>query len=763
MNNRVIGIDIGTSSCSVALFENGAPRVLPVFNGRDEMPTYVAFNSDGSSLVGLAAKNQAVINPVNTIFTVKRLIGRKYADAATGGELGLLPYRVTSSTDGTLWIDALGRAFTPTEITAIMLREVKRATEAYLGHSVCQAVITVPARFDKSQIRATVDAAEIAGIEVLRTVTEPVAAALAYGFAQGSLQAEVAVYDLGGGTFDVSILEISDGVYEVLALNGDNRLGGEDFDHLLVDFFINQIRDEHGVDLSSNALALHRIKDAAERIKIELDSRVAVTVPLPYITISAEKMFNAELRITRTQLESLFQPLIDRTLLPCEHAARDSCKSIPPVGRLILVGGMSRMPAIRARVAEYFRTTPRQQMDPSRIVALGAAIYAGVLEGHVKDQLLLDVTPLSLSLVGEGFEPIAIISRNCTFPTRTEVWLGVHDVNCSVNLTPAQWAAFARKGKIRILEGEHESQLQNLVLFDGNIDFGIDLNATGPLLGVQINIDANLTATLEIRRLTDGVVVLDAHRLDASNPFGQSRQFSEEEVATAREQADTLINAVDAAIANGELGREPSVLAALGGARSDLVRAMQSRDMTALRQALALLSERAQRTAGRIPAQLPPPFALRSEARSGPSIFISYARADRRWLDRLLVHLAPLVRAHQVTVWHDGKIEPGDAWQREIEEELATASAVILLVSANFLASDFIYLNELPPILERHARGGLRVIPLVVSNSQFELDPKLSALGAFNDPKLPLSAMRRPAAEKELERLAASLWRELSS
>lgn len=763
MMEYLVGIDVGTSSCSVSLMVDGVPRVLPVFDGQDEMPTYVAFAADGARLIGWPAKRQAITNPTNTIFTVKRLIGRKGADDGTSSELGLLPYRVITSATGTLWIEAAGRLFTPTEITAIMLGEVKRAAEAYLGGPVTQAVLTVPARFNRAQIRATVDAAEIAGIEVVRTIAEPVAAALAYGFANGQLEGGVAVYDLGGGTFDVSILALGDGVYEVKSVDGDNRLGGEDFDHALVGYFVDQIRRDHGVDLSSNALALHRIKDAAERIKIDLDSVETVRAPLPYLTTDQGKMFNAELRIARAEIEDLFAGLIAQTVRPCEAAIRaassykhDDDPTPFKIDRLILVGGMSRMPAIRKQVAELFGLTPSQQLDPSRIVALGAAILAGVLAGNVRDQLLLDVNRLPQCLELPDGRLINVIRANVTVPTKSCLVLGIDDPECDVSFSAQEWSIFSERRECRIVEGGIDDPGDRLTLFDGPVDLPSATSTTGPVVEIILHIDANFKPSLTILQLSDRKVLVN-EPLQVSNPYGESRRSTEQGLAEARAQADDLLNAVDALVA-AERGIAPSTLATLGEARVELERAMQSRDLSALTLAIAELSSRSHLTAEKRSEELPAPVEIKAELAMKATVFISYARADHRWLDRLLIHLKPLVREQSVTVWHDGKIEPGDAWKRDIDDALARSSIAVLLISANFVASDFIYANELPPMLERHRRGGLKIIPVVVSNSQFEVDPVLSGLGAFNDPKLPLSRMRKPAAEAELARLARAIW-----
>jgi molecular chaperone DnaK len=558
MTPDIVGIDIGTSSCSVAMMIDGKPQVLPVFEGRDEVPTYVAFAEDGSRLVGWAAKRQSVTNPANTIFTIKRLIGRKIADAATQEELGLLPYRVISSFSGTLWIEAGGKSYTPTEITAIMLAEVRRATESYLDLPVKQAVITVPAYFDLSQIQATVDAAEIAGIEVLRTIAEPTAAALAYGFADDQYSGLTAVYDLGGGTFDFSILELGDGVFEVKALSGHNRLGGEDFDHLLVNFFVDQIRKEHGVDLSSDALALHRIKDAAEQIKVELDGVNTATRVLPYLTKASGELFNANLKVTRVEIEQLFDDLITRTLAPCAQALRDAYLLTSDVRRLVLVGGMSRMPAIRRRVSEFFGMTPKRQLDPSRIVAHGAAIHGGVLSGRCKNVLLLDVTPLPLGLETPAGEFVQVISRNTTIPTLASIIIGTEDEECDLSMAPASWASFARSQRIRIVQEGAES-IDRLLLDELEVDLSGLIESTGKILKVTFDIYANFRLHVSVESLTDGRTLLD-EAVSVSDPFGRSQRFSEEYVAATRAQADQLLNIVAATLnARGKLMPAPLV------------------------------------------------------------------------------------------------------------------------------------------------------------------------------------------------------------
>lgn len=752
----IVGIDIGTSSCSVAMMVNGQPQVLPVFEGRDEMPTYVAFADDGKRLVGWAAKRQAIINPGNTIFTVKRLIGRKFADAATQDELGLLPYRVISSFSGSLWIEAGGRSYTPTEVTAIMLAEVRRATEAYLDRDIRQAVITVPAYFDLSQIQATVEAAEIAGIEVLRTIAEPTAASLAYGFAEEQYNGLVAVYDLGGGTFDFSILELGDGVYYVRAVSGNNRLGGEDFDHLLVDFFVNRIRRDHGVDVASDALALHRIKDAAEQLKVELDSVNKARRTLPYLTTAAGGLFSAELEISRGEIEQLFEGLITRTLAPCAQAMRDADIKAADLDRLVLVGGMSRMPAVRRRISEFFGITPKRQLDPSRIVAQGAALHAGVLAGLCKNMLLLDVAPLPLGLETPAGDFVLLIDRNTTIPTKKSITIALEGGSDAL-LAPQ---ALSRNGRLRVVQGGAEP-IDRLLLCELQIDPNA-LNGEDRTFEVEFDIDANFQIMVIARDAADSRELL-RETVTVGNPFGQTQQrLNESDLVATRARADELLNVVAATLHSREKVMPVGLIEQIVAARESLERAMQSRDASELARSLAALMEISKVRPTPIEAEsLPAPVAVSAVPSAKGTVFVSYSRADRAWLDRLRVHLAPLERSGLIEIWHDGKIEAGALWKLEIERVLASASAAILLISANFLASEFIYANELPPILDRHSKAGIKVIPLIVGNSLFDCDAMLSGLNAFNDPKRPLSAMTAAEVEAELARLARTLWSSL--
>jgi molecular chaperone DnaK len=767
MSELVVGIDLGTSSCSVARMTDGKPQILPAFAGHDEMPTYVAFTADGERLVGWAAKRQAIMNPANTIFTIKRLIGRKFASAATQAELGLLPYRVIPSAAGGLWVEAGGRSYTPTEITAIMLVEVRRAIEAYLDREVTSVVLTVPAYFDEEQRRATKSAAEIAGLEVLRLIAEPTAAALAYGM--GGKQSEIiAVYDLGGGTFDISILEIGDGVFDVKAVNGDNRLGGEDFDHCMVRYFIEEIKQERGMDLASDPLALHRIKDAAEQLKIQLDVVQTATVQLPYLAVRKGEFVHADLKLTRTKLDELLRPLIDKTLVPCSAALKDAGLTANDLNALVLVGGMSRMPGIRRRVAEFFGVMPKGHMDPSRVVAYGAAIQAAVLQGDIRDILLLDVVPISLGFCDHNGKFVAMIDKNTNGPTKKSVRIPPIDT-MGEQRNDIDADALIAVGNLKILQGEFADAKDDLLI--GEIPIGFAAARPGERAKVEItfDVDANYTLVVSIKNWLTGEE--RAQRIMAVDPFARDRangqvstvRLTEEELAAARAQADDLLNIVDAAIKMHGQQVRSDVFERIERARGGLQRAMQSRDAAELVGALAEFSAAADiKSRPKKAAPIPPPVAVTARE-SSRCVFISYARADRPWLDRLRLHLTPLERSGKIEIWHDGKIDSGAPWALDIDRALARAAIAILLVSAHFKASTFIYENELPPILERNRVSGLSIFPVFIDHCFYQHDSMLSRLNAFNDPKRPFSAMTNAEAEAEFARLASDVWQRLGA
>jgi molecular chaperone DnaK len=548
---KVIGIDLGTTNSCVAVMEGGKPKVIENAEGARTTPSVVAFTKEGERLIGQPAKRQAVTNPDNTVFAVKRLIGRRFDDPITKKDTELVPYKIVKGTNGDAWVQAGSKDYSPSQISAFILQKMKETAEAYLGETVTQAVITTPAYFNDAQRQATKDAGQIAGLEVLRIINEPTAAALAYGLEKQDGKT-IAVYDLGGGTFDVSILEIGDGVFEVKSTNGDTFLGGEDFDAKIVDYLADKFKAKEGIDLRGDRLALQRLKEAAEKAKIELSSAATTEINQPFITARMEGGQTTPLHlvetITRADLEKLVADLINRTLEPCKKAIKDAGITAKDISEVVLVGGMTRMPRVREVVKDFFGKEPHTGVNPDEVVAMGAAIQAGVLQGDVKDVLLLDVTPLSLGIETLGGVFTRMIDRNTTIPTKKSQVFSTADDNQNAVT-------------IRVFQGEREMASDNKLL--GQFDLvGIPPAPRGvPQIEVTFDIDAN--GIVNVSAKDKGTNKEQQIRIQASGGLAdadidkmvkEAEQFAEEDKkrraeAEARNNADSLIHSTERQLA----------------------------------------------------------------------------------------------------------------------------------------------------------------------------------------------------------------------
>ena len=588
---KVIGIDLGTTNSCVAVMDGGKPKVIENSEGARTTPSIVAFTKDGERLIGQPAKRQAVTNPDNTIFAVKRLIGRRFDDPMTQKDMELVPYAIAKGKNGDAWVAAGGTDYSPSQISAFTLQKMKETAESYLGETVTQAVITVPAYFNDAQRQATKDAGQIAGLEVLRIINEPTAAALAYGLEKNDGKT-IAVYDLGGGTFDVSILEIGDGVFEVKSTNGDTFLGGEDFDTKVVEYLADKFKAKEGLDLRGDRLALQRLKEAAEKAKIELSSAQTTEINLPFITARMEAGATTPLHlvetITRSDLERLVADLIARTMEPCRKALQDAGVTAAQIDDVVLVGGMTRMPKVREAVKEFFGKEPHTGVNPDEVVAMGAAIQAGVLQGDVKDVLLLDVTPLSLGIETLGGVFTRMIDRNTTIPTKkSQVYSTADDNQSAVT--------------IRVFQGEREMAADNKML--GNFDLiGIPPARRGvPQIEVTFDIDANGIVNVSAKDKGTGKeqqIKIQASGGLSDNDIDQmvkdAEKFAEEdkkrrEAAEAKNNADSLVHATEQQLAENGDKIDASLKAEIEAAIADAKAAIEGNDpaeMTAKTQAL---------------------------------------------------------------------------------------------------------------------------------------------------------------------------------
>ncbi len=541
--SKIIGIDLGTTNSCVAIMEGSQPKVLENAEGARTTPSVVAFTDDNEKLIGQPAKRQAVTNPENTIFAVKRLIGRNFDDPTVKKDVEAAPFKIINSDKGDAWIEARGEKYSPSQISAFILQKMKETAEKYLGQAVTKAVITVPAYFNDAQRQATKDAGKIAGLEVLRIINEPTAASLAYGLDKKQNK-KIAVYDLGGGTFDVSILELGDGVFEVKSTNGDTFLGGEDFDNAVVNYLISEFKKDSGIDLKTDKLALQRLKEAAEKAKIELSSAEQTDINLPFITADKTGPKHINLKMTRAKLEALVEDLIAKTMPPCKTALKDAGITASEIDEIVMVGGMTRMPKVIAEVKNFFGKEPNKSVNPDEVVAMGAAIQAGVLQGDVKDVLLLDVTPLSLGIETLGGVSTKLIEKNTTIPTKkSQVFSTAEDSQPAVS--------------IRVLQGEREMAADNKLL--GNFELvGIAPAPRGvPQIEVTFDIDANGIVNVSAKdkgtgkeqkiqiQASGGLSDEEIEKMVKEAEANKEADKKKRESVDARNQADTLIHSTE--------------------------------------------------------------------------------------------------------------------------------------------------------------------------------------------------------------------------
>jgi molecular chaperone DnaK len=792
---KIIGIDLGTTNTCVAVMEGGAPKVLENAEGARTIPSIAAFTDEGERLVGPPAKWQAVTNPKKTFSAVKRLIGRRYDDPAVEKNTKLVPYKIVKASNGDAWVEADGKTYSPSQVSAFILQKMKETAEAHLGQKVDQAVITVPAYFNDAQRQATKDAGKIAGLEVLRIINEPTAAALAYGLDK-SKSGTIAVYDLGGGTFDVSILKIGHGVFEVKSTNGDTFLGGEDFDMRLVDYLVHEFQKGQGINLRNDKIALQRLKEAAEAAKTKLSFVNTTEINLPFIAADASGSKHLTMKLRRAKFEALVNDLIQQTIEPCRKALKDAGLTAGEIDEVVLVGGMTRMPKVREVVSQFFGKEPHKGINPDEVVAIGAAIQAGVLEGDVKDMLLLDVTPLSLGIETLGGVFTRMIDRNTTIPTKkSQVFSTAEDNQKAVT--------------IRVFQGEREMAADNKILaqFDlmgippsprgmAQIEVTFDIDANG-----IVNVSAKDRATGKEQRVriqaSGGLSEADIQRMVISAEAHSDDDRKRKDAVDAKNYADALVQSTEKALAEHASKIASGDRRAINNAVADLIEALAGGDIEAIKAKTNTLAQTSMKLGEAMYAQVQEDeqdsrqSRLKTAAKTGvvdeasdsefteekprartggrprngshgtvakaKQFFVSYAREDHGWATRLQKSLSVLSRTGRFTLWIDRTgLEAGSAWEMEVRNAIDSSDGAILLISPDFLDSNYIQTKELPRLMAARKNRGLELIPVIIKYSAFRLS-ELALIQTFNDPQRPLSSVPDWEVDKEFARLAETI------